>query len=598
MDEASSSDGDPNHSLYSLLRACQRGQRFAVVGSHDDIDESITPFLNDLYVDDTTQDQRVSNFFADQYESDGKLIVVTGSAGDGKSALLSKGYLAARETGHSEVTESQINMDATASDSKHQRYKDRLQEFLERVLPQAENGEGPRAGLAINYGLAVDFFQQHNASSDNESFQNLWQALQDSRKDPDGIEQTDSIEVINLSHRELYATHPDTLGEGLLLKMVEKFGVDNAAESPIATAYERERDQCPAGDSCPLHYNVQALAEPAIRRRIAELIAGWNIITGTYFNPRGILDLLASILLPGIPQEKMETDKPCPVGAAVTNGAVAPQPDHLIWNRLFAVLSRAESKMATRIDPLAQSSIELDTWVLTHRNNRGELAEMLDNPPGTSEATSLEVIKTALRYQYLKEEDLPGLLEQPAFTQYQSALTILNNDDPQQGQAVGEGIKEFYSTVKEALRGWSGPNMKSDEIEFVDANRSPSYRFLSQWGDPKEDHENTQEETREQTVPGRIHIKYENPTSNDGQRILIPLTFELYQLMRQITQGYTPNAADIEHSEAVMQIKAKLADLTRKQEFMRVINRSNERQFTIDNSPYAAPTVHREGEWQ
>jgi hypothetical protein len=591
--------GESSHSLYSLLRACQRGQRFAVVGSHDDIDETITPFLNKLYVDDTREDELLREFFVEEYQDDGKLLIISGSAGDGKSALLSKGYISAQEAGHTSVTESRINMDATAADTKHQQYQERLRDFFDTVLADAKAGEGPRSGLAINYGLAVDFFQREKTAEESEEYEMIWEALQASREQTDGIYRTDSTIMLNLSQRELYSTHPDTFGQGLLLKILDRFGVDNEPESPLYDAYRRESEDCPAGEDCPLHYNVSQFADPEVRRRIAQVVAGWNIVTGSYFNPRGMLDLVASILLPDVEDDLLDREAECPIGEAVDAGDFTPTADDILWNRVFNVLAEGEEKMASQVDPLSRSSISLDTRVLRWRGKRDELLDELSSPPGSADAEMIQLIRTTLRYQYLHEsEDIDGLLETDSFTEYRAALTLLNQDNPPRARELGDDVGKLFSKVKDSLRGWSGQQRGSNEIEFVDARRSPAYRFLSRWGDPIVDTELSERETRKQTVPGRISIQLDNPTATDEKPIRIPLTYELYQLMEQINQGYTPSAVDIEQSEAVTQIKSKISDLTRKRNFVKVVNRSNAREFTVEQNEYGAPTVKKKGSWE
>lgn len=591
--------GESSHSLYSLLRACQRGQRFAVVGSHDDIDETITPFLNKLYVDDTREDELLREFFVEEYQDDGKLLIISGSAGDGKSALLSKGYISAREAGHTSVTESRINMDATASDTKHQRYQERLCDFFDTVLPDGKSGEGPRSGLAINYGLAVDFFQGRKTAEEAPRYERVWEALQASREQTDGIYRTDSIIVINLSQRELYSTHPESFGEGLLSKILDRFGVDNEDGSPLYQAYLRETEECPAGERCPLHYNVTEFSSPEVRRQIARVIAGWNIVTGSYFNPRAILDLVASILLPEVDPDPLDQDAECPIGKAIESGDLKPSVEDLLWNRVFEVLAEGEGEMANQVDPLARSSISLDTKILRWRGNRRELIEELSEPPGCTDAEMIQLIRSTLRYQYLNgAEDVEGLLETDSFIEYQAALTLLNHDKPPGAQELANKVGLLFSKVKDSLRGWSGQQRGSNEIEFVDARRSPAYRFLSRWGDPTVNTDLSERETRKQTVPGRISIQLDNPTAADEKPIRIPLTYELYQLMEQIDQGYTPSAVDIEQSEAVTQIKSRISDLTRKRSFVKVVNRSNAREFTVEQNEYGAPTVRKEGSWE
>jgi len=126
------------------------GEAGAIVGGHIDRNE----LRQELYVP-TRQDETLTDFFVDQYAEDGRLLVITGSAGDGKSALLSRAFKKAQAEGHP-LVESDICMDATASDSKHETYDTALKRFLDRAEKRRSSGRGSRSGIAINLGLAID----------------------------------------------------------------------------------------------------------------------------------------------------------------------------------------------------------------------------------------------------------------------------------------------------------------------------------------------------------------------------------------------------------------------------------------------------------
>jgi hypothetical protein len=96
------------------------GEAGAIVGGHIDRNE----LRQGLYIT-TDEDSLVNSFFVDDYADDGKLLIITGSAGDGKSALLSRAFLKAQNQGISSLTEDQIHMDATASTEK-QRHMTKL----------------------------------------------------------------------------------------------------------------------------------------------------------------------------------------------------------------------------------------------------------------------------------------------------------------------------------------------------------------------------------------------------------------------------------------------------------------------------------------
>jgi len=93
----------------------QDGEAGAIVGGHIDRNE----LRQGLYIT-TDEDSLVNSFFVDDYADDGKLLIITGSAGDGKSARFSRVHFSKhRIRGISSLTEDQIHMDATASTEKN-----------------------------------------------------------------------------------------------------------------------------------------------------------------------------------------------------------------------------------------------------------------------------------------------------------------------------------------------------------------------------------------------------------------------------------------------------------------------------------------------
>lgn len=71
--------------LYDLLYFCQEWQRVAIVGSRSDDD----PVRNQLYV--PQEEGEFVQEFIGSHHDDGQMLIITGSAGDGKSALPQRG---------------------------------------------------------------------------------------------------------------------------------------------------------------------------------------------------------------------------------------------------------------------------------------------------------------------------------------------------------------------------------------------------------------------------------------------------------------------------------------------------------------------------
>jgi len=578
-----SSTESAHASLFRQLRSCKMGESGAIVGGHIDRNE----LRQELYVP-TREDQLVLSFFVKEYDTDGRMLVITGSAGDGKSALLSRAYKRARDHDHESLTESSIHMDATASAAKTETYDETLSRFLEDATDRMRQDQGSRSGLAINLGLAIDFFER---KGNRGTFPELWDAIDASKTKR--VHETDDVVVLNLSHRSLYETHPERLGEGLLRSIVEKFDF-SSDESPFYQAYQNEVEDCPAGDGCPLQYNAKQMTKEAVRANLSRLLAASSIVDSAYLNPRRMLDLTASIVLPGELEQVGASHEICPIGKSVNyNRSVGPR--SIIWNSVFRNVDGTAAERTGLLDPVAQVSKDVDLQILEWSANPSKLSMHLGGTPHMDDGGTVEKVRTALRRRYLTdtEDEVEGLgplrtaIEWSWFSEFLGAYTFLDRpeDDPEAAASLQDDAAEMNDTLSDALRGWTGDQGSTGEfIEFIDGIKTPEYRFLSKWTDPAVDSNESRQRTRQEATPGKLWFVLRPDES--GVDIPVPITFELYVLMKRIGQGYNPNAQDLERSEGIRLIHSRLSEFTDKQETVRILDKAGEERLRLEEDPF------------
>lgn len=568
-------------SLYGLLRSCQMGEAGAIVGGHIDRND----LRQQLYVE-TEEDHRLTDFFVENYERDGKHLVITGSAGDGKSALLSRAFKQARQQGVP-LEEGHIHMDATAARAKHQTYDDTLDDFLESVDTYLDANDGPRTGLAINLGLAIDFFERHNYRVD---YPEIWDAI-DSTRNTVRYE-TDDIVVINLSHRDTYDTAPDNLGGGLLEALVDKFAFDNP-NSPFHDAFKASEQRCDVPDECPLHYNVRQFTDESVRRRVTELIAASGLIHNSYLNPRAILDIISKMIVPDGLQVVSDDTEGCPIGRTTKHGRKF-DADVLFWNAVFERLAGHGDTTQGFLDPTAQAHKATDETILGWSAGATELQTLLGDVPVVDDHDVTVRARTALRKQYLAgESEITTAKDWSWFAEFTGALTFF---DSQSGDADDYKRKasSAVNTVTEALKGWSGTGATSaDWIEFVDGVQG-EYKFLSKWEKPTPNKRMSRRETREETIPGQLWIVLQ--PGNTDLDIPVPVTFELYLLMKRISRGYRPNARDLERSEGIRLIHSRLSEFTDKKDTVRITDKSDQNVLRLTRDAFETVEIETGGD--
>ena len=573
-----------SQSLFELLRSCKMGEAGAIVGGHIDRNE----LRQELYVP-TEVDDVVNSFFVSNYQRDGHFLIITGSAGDGKSALLSRGFKNAKEHGIDSVSEDNVHMDATAATRKTESYASTLGRFLETASENLHRGVGPRSGLAINLGLAIDFFER---KGNDEDFPEIWSAIESTRTKL--LHEKENITVLNLGFRSIYSIHPESLGEGILGSLVDKFNA-SGPDSPFHQAYLRSKSSCPAGKDCPLLYNVSQLEDDQLRASLTELFAAKGIIDNEYLNPRRIIHHLASILLPSELEHTSATHDTCPIGKSVNYGREV-SPEYLIWNSIFDELKSGGSPSKGMLDPAAYASKDLDLRVIELGANPKLLDDKTGELPHVNNGAIDDQIRTLLRKSYLSKDgkfDLRTAIDWTWFREeFLSSYAYLANNGEQDSHsrnALQQGARDVNRTLHDSLKGWTGSPIEGDYIEYIDGIKTPEYRFLAKWTSPEIDEERSRQRTREESMPGQMWFVLKPNTADDT--IPIPLTFNLYVLMHRIAQGYSPNARDIERSEGMRLIQSRLSEFTEKQKRTRVINKAGEQLFSLERGGFGAIDV-------
>jgi len=94
-----------------------------------------------------------------------------------------------------------------------------------------------------------------------------------------------------------------------------------------------------------------------------------------------------------------------------------------------------------------------------------------------------------------KREAVRTAIDWSWFSDFFGAYTFFNSNsiDDVEDQ-LRDSARTVNTTLKEALKRWSGRHAKGDYIEFIDGIKTPDYRFLAQWSNPVPDLEKIQTE--------------------------------------------------------------------------------------------------------
>jgi hypothetical protein len=268
----------PYGTIGHIARSLRRDSRHSVVATGK------LPKLNQaIYIHDAIDDQ----IAAWMKSPVGGLLVLTGSAGHGKSAAVSL----AREQAEANGLELHVRPDASHADHPSETYRDGLRRFLDNWMAN------PAAFhvVAINLGKALDFYSH---PEDIERYPTLAAALDEKYALGLGVQDLDTsgIRIIDLSQRIQPVAVEGRLDIPLVRGILEKFN-PISKDSIIENAWTYQI-QHGLGDRDPILANLRLLQNENFKDNLLEALASSIVRHDLHLTPRSVLDLISRLLVP------------------------------------------------------------------------------------------------------------------------------------------------------------------------------------------------------------------------------------------------------------------------------------------------------------
>lgn len=226
----------------------------------------------------------------------GGIILLVGSAGDGKSHLLSK----VKEIDPERWPQDSFYNDATASCSPNKTAIETLKEALADFSDINIGSTAKRKILAINLGKLNAFIDdpeiQHQYAKIASAVRPLFEGTVN---DPD---ETDRIKVIEFSNKQIYEIYPtlsgyDALESDFMNQILEKI-VSDRPQNPFFQAFTKDRESGEDIHKNPIMINFQLLMLPEVRKSIILYVIEAIIRFNLSITPREFLDFIHSIIIP------------------------------------------------------------------------------------------------------------------------------------------------------------------------------------------------------------------------------------------------------------------------------------------------------------
>lgn len=223
----------------------------------------------------------------------GGIIFLVGSAGDGKSHLIS------RIKQMSDWGEQCFYNDATASSSPKKTAIDTLKEALVPFKDAYINNTTEKLVLAINLGILNSFIEDESIKGEYKEIVNATLPLFDD-DDATSPFETQRVKVIDFSVYKAFEFHPSystdyPVKTTFLSSILEKV-VDKSSSNPFYQAYLKDK-ATGKKEKDPLLLNYELLSIPEVRHTICLTIVEAIVRCKLNITPREFLDFIYSIVV-------------------------------------------------------------------------------------------------------------------------------------------------------------------------------------------------------------------------------------------------------------------------------------------------------------
>lgn len=505
---------------------------------------SFAPFKRYLHVVRPVEEELRSLLHRVNDENKKCLVMLCGSAGDGKSHLMS--YL--RHADAEGLLDSfEIYNDATESIAPELTSIDTLYEKLSPFNDDnCQIDDGYKMILAINLGTLNNFVE----SEKGKAFTQLKKYVEDNEIFSSYTRQTlymkDSVfQHISFADYQVFTLKEDGVGTDFLKKLIGKVFCENE-ENPFYQAYKANAS-CSLCQRCPVRHNYEFLSkqehQEAIINKIVEVVIKDKMIVST----RDILNLLYDIIVH--PDFDFNTMCHCATSEVkyltyyihYTTPMLLYEYDDIspLINsiRKHDILKERQAEMdvaATRFHSLeniydAFTEATVNT-PYAHLNDITKIAILGGIKPALKKLVYRFIVRTKeLKGEYQKSTQKELLSEFIKYLYYQHS----GNE---------KQLKKLYESTKKAIMNWDG-QFDSDYICIDDSNER--FWVIEQLLIQSAIYQSKVIDTDEvQRFSTNVRIRFKKSNGNDLETAEIDMDYSLFEMVSAMREGYRPTVQD------------------------------------------------------
>lgn len=467
------------------------------------------------------------------------LVLLCGSAGDGKSHLLS--YL--KNSDEERLIDNYVVYnDATESIAPSMTAIQTLNNFLDSFKDYNLNMPGQNVILAINLGVLSNFIE----SEYGDGFSILKKYVKSSnilttKINVKVFDEESYFQYISFSDYHMYSLAEKGIHAGYIEKIFEKV-FSQEDENVFYKSYQKACTDCPLAQKCPVKKNYEYLMDQKRQKYVAELLVKATIQDKVILTTRELLNFIYDILV----SQNFSFTK----FQRLLSNDVAYLKEFIKQITPALIFDSADvtvlMNMLQKYDPLLIRSEKADSKAIsyyvssdvTNEINNAFMSspykEIICASGMTAKINDDRQLKPGLfnlivRVQHIDEDKS----ENEVYKRYLSDLYMFN-------AGKGKKLGQLYNMVEKSVAQWCGSDGEGNlclENRYSDFSLYEKVKF-------KESIEHIQhpEETEElQRFVSTIVIAFEDP---DGEMIYLDIDYSLYELIYRLNQGYIQTAED------------------------------------------------------
>ena len=468
-----------------------------------------------------------------------QLVLVCGSAGDGKSHLLS--YLKYSEQDHILDSYTIIN-DATESDAPNQTAIETLAERIAAFRDDRLNDGGPeKVVLAINLGMLNNFIDSEQGKYFGKLKQYVLNNNIFSVAQPLPFNKDEVFHHIDFSNYQLYTLTADGARSDYLTELFEKVFGNNTC-NPFYNTYINQGSTCPHHKQCPVRHNFEFLMKEDVRKLLIQRIIEVCIKDKLVITSRDILNFIFdAVVSPDFDEKKLWNLLSNPAKFLETyisyttpmlifeNTGTSSLIDCMTENA--ATSDNIEKRDCDVLDFYAADDI---TPIVLSALNSSEYSDILHSIGLSAIDNGIDPLKKYV-YKFLRNyKKLTDSKELKADRLYLSFVQDLYH--AYAGNI--KHLKNLYSSVKHSIYSWNG-TYGTDLICIDDS--SDDYSILEQLNIKYDVAQGSGDEEVLQFAPV-IMVRFSNETKTE--QVSFSIDYSLYRVIMAMKDGYCPTSQD------------------------------------------------------